>query len=466
MDPVILVEQLADPDERLRTAAADGLAVAGAEAVPPLLTALYTTDALHPNRDRDEWRHRQTSSMCSVVGERALELVIDALSRVSNRTELIEAGSALQALALHPARYLPALRHPSASVRERTLCVFQHLGAGALPYAEDIVPLVGDVDQEVAGRALFILDQLGPAALPVLHRLRTGRRRVGRAALTALAQVGGWVGLEAADQALVRRLIAVKLCHEMAQPITTCGFWYAVRSDDQQAVLEAFDLSDPMPVTMRLGGAAAGHIDERWAYATPVIDGWTLVFATPTSPDPADEVVALSHRFGAAQLYYTFEGCGAWYLAESGTLSRAFNNESPEDQCGAPHPVEITNLIEQADLLLEDDELDQELVAAFLNDPSGTGGSSLPDPADPRYQQLTLDITTPQPPAPPAPAPWSPADLGTLIASASCWPGQVAAAASVDPTSLGPDTTLRGTGVLALTAEGRREGPPPGAHPI
>jgi hypothetical protein len=431
VNPVALVAQLTADDEQQRAAAADAIGRAGAEMVPAMLAALYSASA----QARDAWRVKQTLLQAfGRLGERAAAGVIDALSRVTTRSELVDAGMALEALALPPARYLPALRHPSASVRERTLCVFQSLHAGALPYAADIVPLVADPDQETADRALFILNELGPAVLPVARRVRAQRGRVGRAALTVLAQVGGWAALDADDQALVRRLIAVKLRHETAQPIETCGFWYAVRSDDQQAVLDAFGLSDPMPVTMRLGGAVSGHIDDRWAYVTPVIDGWTLVFATPTSSDYADEVVALSRRFGAAQLYYTFEGCGAWFLAERGRLLRAFDNESPEDQRGVPQPVEITNLIEEADLLREDDHVDQELLASFLDHPR----SGL----------------------------WSPADLEPLLASAPCWATDVAAAMSVDPTSVGPDTTMHGPGVVALTAKGRQGGPPPGAHPI
>src|SRR5436305_547010 len=134
------------------------------------------------------------------------------------------------------------------------------------------------------------VNSLGPTTGP--HR---------RHALAGLAEIVGWDGLDTADQALVQRLIRIKIPREVPEPFNPDGQWYAIPTRDQAAVLNALDLSDPMPVTMRFGQAAASstYIQQgKVAYVTPVLDGWTLAFVWDGKFE--DQAAALSRRFGTA----------------------------------------------------------------------------------------------------------------------------------------------------------------------
>lgn len=419
----MLIERLRDGDPRQQEAATDTLVGAGAAAVGPLLTALCAEDSWVAERTYGDVLRR--------IGDAAFWPLVDAIATAESWSQVVSAGTVLEGLQVSdPAMYLEALRHPSAAVRNRTLCVFQAMGEQALPYAAELLTYVGDPDENVQGRALEALRAMGPGAVPVLRRIRRSASRSRRLALTALADGWGWAGLDATDRAVVRRLIDVKRIHEVPESMALCGRWYAVRTSDQAAVLEAFGLSDPVPVTMRLG-EAAWHNDHHnfhaeggtHGYVTPVLDGWTLVFGEPSADAPlalAEDdgnamAVALSRRFGAAHWYMTFEGCTGWCLAEDGQIVRYYDNEKPENQIGPPHPAERDHLREP----------DEDERAEFEAESSP----------------------------------------GVLISDA--WATDVAGAASVDPEALGPHTQVTGHGVLALTAAGRRNpNPPPCALPI
>ena len=507
MDLALLVERLGSGDERQRVAAAELLVGAGAAAVGPLLRAAYEDSALGSSYLETLWR----------LGDAALWPVVQAIADGEDHAQVVHAGSALAGLQVSNRRvFVEPLRHPSAAVRDRTLIVFEEMGPAGVEFASDVLPLVGDAAGQVRGRAIYALKAMRPEVVPVLRELRRSRHPARRHAVTALAELGGWAALDPTDQALIQRLIAVKMRVEVPEPMHLCGGWFALRTDDQQAVLAEFGLSDPFPVTMRLG-AAAWHNDSHWcdgpegtrAYVSPVLDGWTLVFgeASPDCPLAEHEqwigqVEMLSHRFGEAHHYYIFEGCTEWIMAEHGQLVRAYSNEQPDDQFGPPHPAERGYLlphetlsrhpaVEAAErlggvgarlreaLFVDQDHVDMVLLVpgvsreqllagtrvwfAQLQQAAGVTVSGLPDAALADVEVFDRTVSDP---------------LNALLAEVSresppepttpdhCDAAAVAGHASVNPEALGRNTIVRGHGVLALTAIGRIAGTPPGALPI
>ncbi|MFD0537039.1 hypothetical protein ACFQY7_28205 [Actinomadura luteofluorescens] len=224
-----------------------------------------------------------------------------------------------------------------------------------------------------------------------------------------------------------------------------CGTWYAVPTGDRDAVLDAFDLSEPEPVTMRLGASAWNHDHHvsrgdhgpcRRVYVTPSLDGWTLVFGDPF-PDHEDDIDVsaiqdhcrdLSRRFGTAHWYGA--SCGdewtAWCVAEGGDVVRYYDVFEPDDQIGS-HPAEDGYVLPHDDAFPDDafDGID-------LHDSAGFQA---------RYFQVKKDLGIPD----------------------DCHATTFAARASVDPSALGPRTSVQGHAVLALTSCGLRHGHPPGA---
>jgi hypothetical protein len=121
------------------------------------------------------------------------------------------------------------------------------------------------------------------------------RRRPGpaaRRALRALAEAAGDRGLLDLDRAAIARLIRIKLLNDRPEPLddcAVCGPWLVVRTGDRAAVLEALDLSDPQPATLRLGyaafycdrhGMASDKQRDARVFVTPEVDGWTLVLGS------------------------------------------------------------------------------------------------------------------------------------------------------------------------------------------
>ncbi len=183
-------------------------------------------------------------------------------------------------------------------------------------------------------------------------------------------------------------------------------------------MLDALDLSDPMPVTMRLGQAAAsnGYLSRRRVgYVTPALDGWTLAFvwdAFRWGGEIEDRIAALSRRFGTAHGYLhwaDYHGCGfasGWCVAEHGTIVRCYHyHGAGEWELGDPLPVEAGYRLPHQ-------------------------SPTAPDDAD------TCDALT------------------------------VSARISIDPTAIGPHTRVEGQPVMALTADGRDHGVLPGALPV
>jgi len=342
----MLVETLGDGDADRRRVAADALVAAGGEAVGPLVAALCVK--VSPiGQAGVAVLHR--------IGEAAFGPLVAALATADDWSVARTLGEALRGLRVPDRdRYLPLLRHASPKVRDAACSAFADLGAEGQRYLPALLPLLADPVGYVAGSASGALTAMGPDVVPVLREIRRSSVPYRRHALTALAEVGGWDALDPADQALVRRLIRTKIPHEVPEPFD-CDEWFAIRSDDQAAVLDAFGFCGPTPVTMRLGLNAYGNDrcgtvtgEGTLAYVTPVLDGWTLVLLEPTG-DPQHRAAHLSRRFGAAHWYHMFEGYTGWCIAERGEIVRYYDNGNPDRQVGPPHPAEHGYLLPHED---------------------------------------------------------------------------------------------------------------------
>ncbi|CCH30988.1 hypothetical protein ABZ816_01810 [Actinosynnema sp. NPDC047251] len=412
-----LLVRLTAPDDDSRQAAVDALAAAGEAAFDPLVRVIAQ------GGPAATWR-----------AERAFHLLAD----------------------VPLTRYAAVARHPSPAVRRCALWKLAMSGDAAVPVAEGLVPLLfpdaEDTAEDTAAdtrklvRSTF--EHIGPGLVPALRRARRtapGRHR--RFLVETLVAVGGWDALDTADQAVVRRLIAVKRLTEEPARTHVCGSWYAVRTTDQSAVLAAFGLSDPMPVTMRLGQSAwnrdthgsGEHRGCSRAYVSPAFSGWTLVFGRPLRHvEPSDRAVRelcarLSAEHGAAHWYG--QSCGddwnAWCLAEDGEAVRYYDLHQRDAWFGGPHPAEAGRYLPHEDSGLPEDWAE----GIALTDT---------DALRARLTRLEQELGLPEP----------------------CHTAGIAGRTSVDPASFGPDTPFTGHGVLALTSCGREHGGPPGVLEI
>jgi hypothetical protein len=444
-----LVEQMAAGDSGERQAATRALVAAGAEAVGPLMAALHESPSWYAGGHIEALRH---------IGDPAFRPLVDALAQGptprahgGGPSPAYPIGIAFTGLRVSDrAMFATVLGHDSANVRSWACAAVAELGADAdadaEPYVPRVLALLSDEDPDVrysACRAVgwrtdessahlpallvlladpvgFVREEarraisgIGPRVVPTLREMRRSPGRQRRYALAGLAETVGWDGLDAADQAVVRRLIRIRTPREVPEPFDPTGQWYAIPTSDQAAVLDALDLSDPMPVTMRLGQAAVARAylqEGTVAYVTPVLDGWTLAFVW--NGEFEDGAVALSRRFGTAHAYVEWDdyhGCGyatGWCIAENGAVIRSYAHQDGYSETGAPHPAE-------EGLVLPHEEIDE-------------------------------------------------ADDDVSV----CYATDIAGRISVDTSGIGPHTRVEGHPVLALTADGRRDGATPVALPI
>jgi hypothetical protein len=453
MLPADALRRLDDPDRHVRRAAADALIAAGTDEVRDLMLA-----RLQDETTKIEWPGVLT--VLEGLGDRAFDALVDLLAGDNSAEVVRRAGSAFSDLRVSsPRRFVAVLRHPSARVRRSALFALRRLGEQAAPYAAEVVPSLTDPDEHVRQRAILAFRAMGQSAVPVLRAVRRSAAPQRRAALVALAELGA---VEPYDLRLVERLIRIKSPGEVPEPMHLCGEWFALPTTDQAAVLEAFGLSAPFPVTMRMGADARTrdlhdywrqpqhpHPDCARAYVTPVLDGWTLVFGTFLEPDhpplgdaeedddaEGDDIercAALSRRFGQAQTYGV--NCGddfnSWCLAEDGVVVRAYDSDDPDAAIGPRHPAEEGFLLPHED--------------GFP--PGALDGVDPTDDLDAfmrRYREVKAELNIPD----------------------TCSATDVAERMSVDPGSLGAHTVVSGTAVLALTECGRRHGYPPAALEI
>ncbi|GAB2599538.1 hypothetical protein Aab01nite_75960 [Paractinoplanes abujensis] len=389
----------------------------GAEAVGPLIAEL--SDEASPV----QWHH--PGGILRELGRLAFAPLAEAIGSAATPEVARRLGWAFMGFGVDLLDdYTGALAHPSARVRETAALGIQYCREFGAPAVPALVGLLDDPDAEVRQRVVWALGEIGQAAASELRWVRRhgpGRRRA--AALRALAGIGGFEALAEPDRAAVERLIRVKLVDERIEGEEPHGRWLALPTGDQTAVLEALALSSPRPATMRLGRAVAGaashgSVREEWrravVFVSPQLDGWTLVFGHWADDDSEHEGLRrLSTRFGRAQAYWYDDhtGSSGWTVAENGILVRHYSDIGDEP-IGERLPIERGKLT-NTDL-----------------------------------EELPVDR-------------WPDDDAGICDALA------VAAAMSISPSELGPETLVRGNGVLAVTEAGRDlVGCPAGAFPI
>ncbi|WP_433524531.1 HEAT repeat domain-containing protein [Nocardia pseudovaccinii] len=426
-------------DASLRDEAVEAMVAAGDYVIEPLLDELV---------DPDSWLDR--SGVIAVlrrfgpVAYRPL-IVQLAIAQTPDAVELccqalgIAAASDTSDFALQVCSEAAEVRAGSAFVlgyRRRS------------EYAPLLVPLLADPVQRVRDDAIDAFGRLGRSAVPLLRRVRSSRTPERRHALSALIQIG-WDTPESRDPAVLSRLMRAKIAADVPEPFVPQDGWYAIETTDRAAVLDAFDLSDPVAVTWSIGTdtwrghdsrhsrtAYDEHADCARMYVSPVLDGWTLVFGTPladgelarhdhelnrlldiegdyTSDGREHQqrqarCAALSEQFGQAHWYgQNYESGGGdwwgWCLAEHGKVLRYYYRDWSE----YIEPMQ-----------------------------SGPGHA-----AETGFSTETEDTFRPQNGIPDTVRPM-------LIAGRT----------SVDPSRIGADTHTRGYGVLALTACGRRLG--------
>jgi hypothetical protein len=207
-----------------------------------------------------------------------------------------------------------------------------------------LVALLGSSLEDIREEATRVLCLFGPGATDAL---RAAPRQARRGALAMLAEFG-WHHLPPADRTAVTRLIRVKQRVEVPEPLDFAhlvGSWYALPTTDQAAVLEALDLRDPVPATMRMGFApwqgkmplavpycgwtsGDGRVHESYpeVFVTPALDGWTLVFTKEKLLEIYPRMERLSVRFGTAHWHEQLvddyaPGCWSqWCAAQNGAI--------------------------------------------------------------------------------------------------------------------------------------------------
>ncbi|WP_086829170.1 HEAT repeat domain-containing protein [Streptomyces sp. NRRL B-24572] len=456
MDMELLIESLSGSWERTRSAR-DALVGQGAAVVGAVL------DVLCDEQSPVEWT--VSADVLCRIGEPALLPLAHAVAAADSPEIARRVGWALGRLEVDdPAVYAPLLNHAHPRVRSGALFALQSRGEAAVRFIDRLIPSLGDPEPEVRQRAVRAFKAIGTAGVPDLQRVRrlpASGPRVRAGALEALATIAGPAGLDSKDRDAWRRLTEIKLSAEVPDGMHLCGSWYAVPTTDQDAVLEAFDLDSPQPVTLRTGAAAWNHDHHDWdrthphaacsrVFVSPALDGWTLVFGDSSrdthrieDADDRDEALPLvvgqrctdlSRRFGSAQWYGMSCGDGwtAWCIAEDGEVVRHYDAEDAEENGddGPSHPAEAGYLLPHEDGFPDDafDDVDTSDSDAFTT----------------RYHQVKEELEIPD----------------------TCYADDIAARLSVDPGALGPHTRTSGRGVLALTACGREHGHPAGALPV
>jgi hypothetical protein len=284
VDIAALVEQLAVGVQADRKAVQELLVAAGEAAVDPVLRALCDETSPVP------WS--AAASVLRGIGDPAFGPLVEALAAAQTQEVARRCCCAFSDLTVSDkCVYVSVLTHPAPKVRAYATYALQLMREAAEPYLPTLTGLLDDPDAEVRQRAVWAICAVGWKAVPLLRRIRRGGGRKRRAALTALADIGGWDALDEVDQRRVIRLIEVKAAHEVPAPMHLCGSWFALPTADQAAVLDAFELTMPRSVTMRLGESAwnydyhsfssATHRVCRRMYVTPSLDGWTLISGPP-----------------------------------------------------------------------------------------------------------------------------------------------------------------------------------------
>ncbi len=429
------------------------------------------------------------------IGPPAYPALIDALALAEDAqaTELY-----CRALGITPdadiAQHAHSIR--SEDPDDRASVAFYLGYMSKIEYAPLLVPLLADSVDEVRHKAVEAFGYLGRRAVPLLRRVRRSAVPERLGALTALAQIG-WDTPEPRDLAILARFLRAGIVRDIPEPVFPHGEWYAIETSDQTAVMEELELSDPVPIPWSMGTRvtqppsnlhhyayngdrlyhSAGGGRQHWycaqLYVSPALDGWTFVFGQPVSQlDLSDHdrgfsedenggedghqrlrsrCAVLSRRFGRALWFgQDFEsGCGdwkGWCIAEHGEVLRYYNTGETEGvTLGPEHPAESGLLFAGIGSWLRDNGFDDFMWDwTLMRDPVLAElphtDDSLQRARDERLRQLWLEF-----------------QLKTGIPDTAD-PMRIASRICPDLTALGPNTQVRGHGVMALTACGRRLG--------
>ncbi|WP_426454366.1 hypothetical protein ACP26L_17295 [Paenibacillus sp. S-38] len=137
------------------------------------------------------------------------------------------------------------------------------------------------------------------------------------------------------------------------QPFGYKAQWYAVRTTDTRAVVEAFGLREPVPCNWNSGLRLAAAFSA--VFVTPPLGEWTLVtgWSLPDLSSSQEEAYSvtslltkLSRRFGEAHYYATHRVVEyhAWVKAAEGKLVRGCSYVGESDSgvldCGDSTPEE------------------------------------------------------------------------------------------------------------------------------
>jgi hypothetical protein len=184
---------------------------------------------------------------------------------------------------------------------------------------------------------------------------RRGPGRLRRAALDALAYLGGEAALDPADLQIVERLVRVRRLTDPIGSVMSCWTcWWTVRSTDQAAVVAALGLTDLRPATYGLAATVIDILEhddnggQGLVYVGPSINGWVPLVGPwcDAFGDRSDEarviLAGLSRQFGEVHaFYFGAQGDGsAWCVVRDGITVRSFSSEDLENSSGEPLPIE------------------------------------------------------------------------------------------------------------------------------
>ncbi|MFE9580975.1 HEAT repeat domain-containing protein [Nocardia sp. NPDC006044] len=485
------IAALESAEEHVRQSAVETLIASGRRAIPAMVRELRETDSTA--------RADACAQVLTGLGPLAYPPLLELLSGIRTAPESIEVNSRteyrvcrlLGLPTINQAAYYAEHSWVGAEYAAR-YWVANHIGEHRLSeYGFVLAVLLGDDDERVHTRAAKAFVEIGTELVPMLHQIRRSSLPARHLALQVLAEIG-WHSIAPEDLRLLHRFVTSELAREAPQvPASTKCLWWALPTDDREAVLEAFGLSDPVPATIAMGKAVAEQSGLRWAweceqvYVSPVLNGWTLVFGDASSHYPRDEqrirayleddftaalfelhsddmkevtresvarpsleerCIELSLRFGAAHYYKEVDAYdwGGWCIAEQGEIRRKAEWGDAMDDLsldGDGHPSEQGLRVESISTWLgehgfapsEWDELLESVKRRFTENSDRS-----------TYDAVIKDE-------------WAKFEQRTGIPKAMTTT-RIAERASVGPASLGPGTEVKGHGVLALTEYGRRTG--------
>ncbi|MFD4638932.1 HEAT repeat domain-containing protein [Lentzea sp. NPDC058436] len=306
--------------------------------------------ALLDRMDHDGWK-TEVEDFAREQGITTFGRLVELLTSSEDSAVLRQGYRVFSLVSADDEVYLGLLGHPHHGIRRAAASMFR--GETALRYSRELLPLLADEDHYAQREALWAFGTMGPEVLPLLQETRrTAKGALRRGALIGIVEVGGPDAFVPEDRAVVDRFIRYKLEDDMysIDEMHLCGGWYAIKTDDQAAVLGVCGLHDPVPVTKVLGADAWNNDHHAWSkddehvrcarvYVTGAWDGWTLVFGEPFEHGTrsVQEICAvLSAVFG--ETHYYGESCGdgwtAWCVAKDGEIVRYYDAFKEDEQIG------------------------------------------------------------------------------------------------------------------------------------